>query len=342
MNEATPSAVPLNWTGMQSALHTAGTQATLVEQLWWLMLGISVAVWVAVIGATLYAQFRRRAQAAAVHDADPRAATARGGVGPHGEPERRAMKLIAVLTCVTAGILAGLFGANLYVGHAAAQLARAPAMTIEITGYRWWWEVRYMSDDAARIFTTANELRLPVGRAVRIVLISGDVIHSFWAPGLQGKLDLIPGRRNELFLRADAPGIFRGQCAEFCGLQHAKMAFMVVASTAADFDAWVAQRLRPASEPRDAIAQQGHTLFMQHCAACHAIGGTLAQGNLGPDLSHLASRLTIAAGTLPNTRSHLGGWIANAQHIKPGSLMPAMPLSGAQLRTLLHYLEGLR
>lgn len=219
-----------------------------------------------------------------------------------------------------------------------------PDLTIEVIGRQYWWEVHYLDEAGNRLFETANEIHIPVGRTMLVRLLSADVIHSFWVPRLAGKLDLIPGKVNQLRIRADTPGEYRGQCAEYCGLQHAKMAFLVVAQPEEEFEAWAARQALPAAEPADSLAARGRDVFLSSgCAACHAIRGTpAAVADLGPDLTHLASRRTLAALAIPNNRGNLGGWIADPQAIKPGNLMPAVPLSGADLQALLHYLEGLR
>lgn len=220
------------------------------------------------------------------------------------------------------------------------------AFTVAITGHRWWWQVDYKPSGGAPPFTTANELRIPVGRPVKVELRTADVIHSFWVPALTGKTDTIPGQQNVTWLEADRAGVYRGQCGEYCGQQHAKMAFAVVAEPQAQFDAWRSEQVNgPAVAPqgpqRDA-AKRGEAVFMRHCAVCHTVRGTLALGKIGPDLSHLMERKTIAAGTLPNTIGALSGWIANPQHIKPGNLMPSLDLSGPELASLRDFLQTLQ
>jgi cytochrome c oxidase subunit 2 len=216
-------------------------------------------------------------------------------------------------------------------------------LVVEVTGRLWWWHVRYLDPTPSNVFATANEIRVPVGRRVEVRLTSDDVIHSFWVPSLQGKLDLIPGKRTVTWIRADEPGVYRGQCAEYCGLQHAKMAFTVVAMPPAEFASWLANQRRPAAEPRDEDTRRGQAVFLNSgCALCHTIRGTPTAGVTGPDLTHVASRLTLAAGTIPNTKGHLGGWVANPQGIKPGALMPRLDLPAPDFHALLHYLMSLR
>jgi cytochrome c oxidase subunit II len=212
-------------------------------------------------------------------------------------------------------------------------------LTIRVVGHMWWWEVRYPEQG----LVTANEIHIPAGQPVRLELASADVIHSFWVPRLNGKRDLIPGVENVFWIQADEPGVFRGQCGEYCGTQHANMAFHVIALPPDEFDAWLAERSR--NSPRPAVTHQprGLKVFMSAgCAQCHAVGGTPATGNVGPDLSHVGSRQTIAAAMLPNTRGNLMGWIADPQAIKPGAKMPRTYLAADDLLALVEYLEGLK
>ncbi len=214
-------------------------------------------------------------------------------------------------------------------------------LAIQVTGRQYWWEVEYLDRDPSRRFETANELRIPVGRTVTVRLTTDDVIHSFWVPELQGKMDLVPGRVNALPLRASRPGVFRGQCAEFCGVQHAKMAFVVVALPPDEYETWAAAQRAPAAS-HVASSDDERAFLASGCALCHTVRGTPARGELGPDLTHVASRLTLAAGTLPNSNGHRYGWIADPQAIKPGSKMPATPLSAGELHAIARYLTSLR
>ena len=219
-----------------------------------------------------------------------------------------------------------------------ASVAADPRFTIEITGQQWWWEVRYVSDDPSRIFETAHEIHVPVGEPVRLRLRSEDVIHSFWVPAVAGKTDLIPGQTNETWIQADTPGVYRGQCAEYCGRQHAHMALRLFADPPEEFEAWWNRQLEAAKPPETEIAQVGQTHFVLRCGACHTVRGTAAGGAVGPDLTHLLSRTTLAANMLPNDVAHLSGWIANPQFIKPESKMPNLELSGPQLDAIRSYL----
>jgi cytochrome c oxidase subunit 2 len=198
--------------------------------------------------------------------------------------------------------------------------------------------VRYVSDAPSRIFETANEIHIPVGEPVRLKLTSADVIHTFWVPAISGKTDLIPGQTNVTWLQADEPGVYWGQCNEYCGRQHAHMALRLFADPPEEFQAWWDAQLESAEPPETELGRTGQTNFVLRCGACHAVRGTLAGGDRGPDLTHLMSRTTLAAGMLPNTVGHLSGWIANPQFIKPGSEMPNLDLSGPQLDAIRSYL----
>ena len=209
------------------------------------------------------------------------------------------------------------------------------ALKIEVVGHQWWWRVSYVDEGGRRDFDTANEIRIPVGRPVEIALESADVLHSFWVPQLAGKLDMVPGRVNRLRIQADRAGQFRGQCAEYCGGPHALMAFFVVAEEPAQFERWLAhQRTSGAAS---------NPVFLSRCAACHTVRGTEARGTLGPDLTHVASRVSLGAGILPNDRAALTRWISSSQHVKPGNLMPSSPdLAPGELADLVAYVEGLK
>jgi cytochrome c oxidase subunit 2 len=219
------------------------------------------------------------------------------------------------------------------------------ALTIEVIGHQFWWEVQYLAPVPSERVTTAHEIHIPVGQPVRIQVQTRDVIHSFWVPNLHGKVDLIPGQVNTIWLQADTPGVFRGQCAEFCGLQHALMGFLVIAQPPAEFAAWLEHQRQPAALPTDPAVARGQEVFLSApCMLCHTVRGTGtgAMGQAAPDLTHFGSRRTIAAATLPNTRGNLAGWILDPQHIKPGNRMPAVHLAPADLQFLLDYLESLK
>jgi cytochrome c oxidase subunit 2 len=264
--------------------------------------------------------------------------------GPDSAPVERPVADTSWIT-IGVGISAFvLFLSAVWTMATLAQIGRPPqepAFTVEVIGHQWWWEIRYVSDQPARNFTTANEIHIPVGETVAVKLISRDVIHSFWVPALGGKTDLIPGQTNVTWMEADKPGVYRGQCAEYCGLQHAHMALTVVAQAPEAFEAWRSAQLEPAPEANTERVQAGLTAFIQKCGICHTVRGTRAKGIVGPDLSHLMERRTLAAGTLSNTPGNLAGWIADPQHVKPGNKMPQPQLSAAELLSILAFLKTL-
>ena len=262
-------------------------------------------------------------------------------------PRERAARLASRTFIVGAGLvfpavtLAALLAYSLVRATALSSAGTGPALRIEVTGEQWWWRVRYLDEQGRVDLVTANEIHIPAGRPVDLTLRSADVIHSFWVPELAGKLDMVPGKANRLRISASAPGRYRGQCAEYCGGPHALMAFFVVAQSEAEFAAWAARQRAPASPAAEAHAR-GAALFAQSCAACHAIRGTRAAGERGPDLTHLASRATLGAGRLPRNAATLAEWIAASQRIKPGNLMPDFAhLNADELRALASYLESL-
>lgn len=307
-------------------LDTAGKSADSVSRLGWGMLGISVAVVVVVSLLLLAAIFRRRSRPA------PDAA----GRLPL---EARGSQLYWIYVGVAISVVV-LFGTTVWTLSVLSRVMAAPSpttITIQIDAHTWWWEARYVDGIASSTFTTANEIHIPVGQPVRVELSSEDVIHSFWVPRLAGKMDVIPGRTNVTWIEADQPGRYRGQCAEFCGLEHAHMAFYVVADPPSVFRAWWASQLRPAQS-----TEPGERSFDARCGACHSVRGTNAQGIAGPDLSHLASRETLAAGTIPNDTMHLDAWIRDPQAIKPGTLMPTVPIETAERHAIVAYLQSLK
>ena len=256
--------------------------------------------------------------------------------------EGRTLGVVGTLVGLVGLIVIGLT----FLSYGAQRELFAPAdgaLTVNIVGHQWWWEVVYPSTDPSQIVTTANEIHVPVGQPVTLKLTSADVIHSFWVPSLMGKADLIPGRSNDLTFTAEKPGVYNGNCAEFCGMQHAHMGLRVVAQNKADFSAWRAGQLQTAAAPTTASAQTGETVFESTaCALCHNISGTPAGGQAGPDLTHLASRSSLATGMLPWGRGQLAAWISDPQGIKPGTQMPDVRLAPKQLDALLDYLMGLK
>jgi cytochrome c oxidase subunit 2 len=324
----TAAAAPL-----QDALHAYGIQAWHIGRLWNFTLALCALVFAAIVAAGLFALWRApRADAGTAPDLSSLA-----------RPERRIHRTIGwAVGAATLGLLA-LLAADVFTSRALGRLPLQDAVNIELVGHQWWWEARYLDPDAGRQFTTANELHIPVGRPVIVTLRSEDVIHTLWIPNLHGKRDMIPGRTALLHLRADQPGTYRGQCAEFCGLEHALMALVVQAVPNAQYEAWAARQRLPAAEPATDAARRGRAIFLaRSCARCHTINGTGATASLGPDLTHLAARQTIAAGMLPNDRSHLASWILDPHTLKPGVYMPANRMQPDQLQDLLAYLETLK
>jgi cytochrome c oxidase subunit 2 len=306
--------------GDQNTLDPGGRPESQIARLFWVMLagaGVGLAV---VVGLLMLGWWRRD----------------RPNL-PGGGGERAATRLVVVLGIVVPIVLlVGLFvWADFVVARATdAPAASTTALTIDVKGHDWWWEVRYPGTQAV----TANEIHIPTDTRVDLIATTDDVIHSFWVPELNRKIDMIPGRSNRVLLEADRPGRYRGQCSEFCGLQHAHMALVVVAQPRAQFEAWLTNMARPATDVRD----PGARVFARDCASCHTIRGTSADGNVGPDLTHLMSRRTLGATTLTNDPAHLRSWIRDSQAYKPGNRMPPMPLGGEDLRALGAYLGDLR
>jgi cytochrome c oxidase subunit II len=316
---------------LQNVLDVASPQAASIRDLWWVLFWISVAVWVGVALVTLLALARRR----------PRPDAAPAPVAEPG-PEPVLARVTTAASIATALTLLLLLAASGSTGSALARAPSADALKIRVTGQRWWWLVEYPGAPASQTVTTANEVHVPVGRDVSIELDSRDVIHSLWVPELQGKRDLIPGHPSELHFVATRPGVYRGQCAEFCGLQHAHMGLLVVAEPPERFEAWLAAQRLPAP-PAPPELQRGQQVFLRgSCPVCHGVRGTTASGQIAPDLTHVASRAMLGAATLPNTPEHLADWLRDPQRIKLGTLMPPQPLSAEDERELMAYLESLK
>jgi cytochrome c oxidase subunit 2 len=333
----------------QHALHPAGPQAAAIGALWWFYLALLTAVAVLVIGSVLLAIWRRRTRQvtpelpALALGALPERKTHHPLRELAAEPEKKRLRAVVGSTAATVIALFVLLAESISASNALESLEARDALEIQVTGKQWWWQVRYLDTDPSRAFVTANEIHLPVGRSVRFTLSSADVIHSFWVPNLHGKRDLIPGRDSSLVLRADRPGRYRSQCAEFCGHAHAQMALWVVVEPKAQFEAWAARQRAAAPQPATELARAGQDVFMRNpCVMCHAIAGTSAQSNVGPDLTHVATRLSLAAGTYPNRRGQLAGWLLEAQGMKPGNHMPNISLPAPELHALIAYLETLR
>ncbi|MDQ0562505.1 cytochrome c oxidase subunit 2 [Rhizobium mesoamericanum] len=311
---------------MQSAFNAQSEAAVQLKHLIVSMAFVSVVIWILVMIVLGWALLR--------------ANRTRGDSGH--ERERRLGQAVVSSIVATVLVIAGLTIASFYTTRSLGQSEHA-ALTVKVRAQQWWWQFIYDEGDTTKTFQTANELHIPTGVDVRIELQAADVIHSFWVPSLMGKRDVIPGRENQLTLRADRPGIYRGQCAEFCGLQHGHMALFVIAQDNADFERWASFQRADATVAAESEAVAGKAVFMaKPCAACHSIRGTGASGTAGPDLTHVASRRTIAAGLLDNTRGALAAWIADPQTLKPGNNMPMVPLSSDELRQLAAYMDSLK
>lgn len=273
------------------------------------------------------------------------AAIARKRPPPQGErfdAEGGGLRWVFIGTGVSSVVLLGMLAYVLFTLESVASPATQPQLTITVTAYDWWWKIDYADDpNPSRNFSTANEIHIPVGEPVKVQLKSADVVHAFWVPQLAGKTQTIPGQTNEQWIEADHPGVYRGQCSQFCGAQHAHMAFEVVAQDTADFNAWRDAQGQPASQPREDAVAAGQQVFSERCAGCHAVRGTDANGKQAPDLTHLGSRRTLAAGALTNTPDHLLDWIEHAQQIKPEALMPSIALTTGEAATLSAYLATL-
>jgi len=305
--------------GDQSPLAPQSRASREIATLWWWMLAISCVVFAGALGLLAIAWLRRRREGLPVVEEG-------GG--------RLNLGLVVVFgMAIPLVVNVALFVvANFFViKQTEAPAATSTPLTVQVVGHQFFWEVRYPGTPAV----TANEIHIPARTRVNVVATTDDVIHSFWVPQLNRKIDMIPGRRNRVLLYADRPGVYRGQCAEFCGLEHARMAMYVYAQPRADFDRWLRAQAAPAAAaPPAAFMRDG-------CAACHTLRGTPARGAVGPDLTHVGSRSTIAALTLPNDRAAVAEWLRDPQHVKPGNRMPNLHLSDADIRALVAYLESL-
>lgn len=319
--------------GLHDALQAMGPQAGHIVDLWRIFLWICTVVFALVMAALLIALWR----APRIRSPEP------PDLSTVNRPERGPRRSVTTAVVATIVGLLALVSASVFTDRALARLPLKDAVNIEVVAHQWWWTVKYLDGPVSETFETANEIHVPVGRPVIVQLKADDVIHSLWVPSLAGKRDLIPGRTATMAFRADKPGLYRGQCAEFCGFQHAFMAFEVHAHEPAAYEAWRQAQLAPPPPPTDTLALRGQSLFQSiQCAMCHSVQGTQAKGRRAPDLTHFASRRTIGAGTLPNTPANLASWIADPHKHKPGVSMPANPLSGEDLAALVAYLGTLK
>ncbi|WP_116091190.1 cytochrome c oxidase subunit II [Sphingomonas crusticola] len=308
--------------GNQSPLSPGGDQAVALYNLLLLSIVVCGIIYVLVLAGLGWGLYRRRTGSAVDQSALDRGVWVAAGV------------ILVGLTVLIVG--------SFLADRAVFATRGRDAMKVRVTGHQYWWRIEYRDAATGRWIETANELHLPQGRTTRVSLGSADVIHSFWVPNVAGKLDMIPGRRNLIDLTPRQLGWFRGQCSEYCGAQHAHMAFDVKVEPPAAFDAWLAAQALPAAAPSDPVAQRGAAAFAGPCAACHVVHGSAAAGRAGPDLTHLAARRSIAAGTLPMTRGNLQGWITQPQALKPGTMMPTIPLNPADANAIAHYLATRR
>jgi len=306
----------------QSVLDAAGPQAAAIEWLWWVIFAIAVVVFAATMGMLAAAVVRRNTRLSS---------------------ERVMTRWVVAASGATVVILFGWLVASVSVGRVTAAPQMSDAVTINVTGRQWWWQAEYVDTLPSNRFKTANEILIPVGRPVVLNVTSRDVIHSFWVPNLHGKRDLVPGYVTSLWFQADREGVYRGQCAEFCGYQHANMAVFVRAVPESDFQSWLVSQRQPAPDPTTELHARGRDVFLRAtCSQCHTIRGTRAGGAYGPDLTHIGSRATIAAGALPNTSENLQRWIRNPHDFKPGNKMPPHDLNDRDLRAVAEYLGSLK
>jgi cytochrome c oxidase subunit 2 len=309
----------------QSQLSTASKQSHDINVLWWWMFGAAAIVFIGAVAMLGVGWLRRGIK----------------GLPFVGERESVPQAMVLVFgIAIPVAALVTLFGfADVYlVGQTSPPDPRSTAMTIDVIGHQWWWEVRY--PDAHPTAVTANEIHIPVNTRVNVVATTDDVIHSFWVPAVNRKIDMVPGYHNRILLDASQTGVFRGQCAQFCGLQHAHMALKLFVQTPSAFRAWLKNISAPASSTNQRTGE--HVFMTSQCESCHRIAGTPAQGTIGPDLTHVASRTTLAANTIPNTPGELAAWIRNPQAIKPGNRMPDLGLPNAKIAALVSYLDSLR
>jgi cytochrome c oxidase subunit 2 len=311
---------PLNY-----FLHSYGPASMPTMHLGWVFTGLLTVIFIIIVLLLVKAIFHKRS----IEDSYSI------------EGEEQGMSWIYIGTGITACILFAMTVYMLLTLNRVAKPAHAPALTLTVTGYDWWWKVEYEDDDPSRRFITANEIHIPVGQPVLLKLKSVDVIHAFWVPVLAGKTQMIPGLTNQQWIEADAEGIYLGQCTQYCGVQHAHMGLEVVAQSEAEFAAWQNAQRKKAATILTGDIDAGWKIFLEQCAGCHAVRGTEANGIHGPDLTHLNSRRLLAGGLLTNTPDNLERWITHAQELKPGARMPSMVLTTAEMSALSAFLSTL-
>jgi cytochrome c oxidase subunit 2 len=325
--------------GPRNSLDPASAEAGRIGSLWWIFFAVCAAVFAAVV-VTLIGAIARGQRTPRETSPSVPAPTVHT---PEEPSERRLRAVVGTAVGLTVVTLLGLLLTDFSIGRSLRPPTDLGDLTIRITGHQWWWQIEYDDPKPSNHIITANEFHLPVGKRARILLQSADVIHSFWLPNLQGKKDLIPGHPGTLWLQPTRTGTYHGQCAEFCGYQHAHMGLTAVVESPEEFAKWQEHQRKSADEPSDERAKRGKEVFhTRTCVLCHAIQGTIAGSHLGPPLTHLASQGTIGAGALPNTRGTLARWIVDPQALKPGVRMPPNALSADELEALLDYLETLK
>jgi cytochrome c oxidase subunit 2 len=318
---------------LATLLDVAGPHADKTAKLFWFFLSVETVVFVLILTFLFFSLWRRR---------EPKLVAP---LQPSAQTEWRLVCGVGISVALTVLILTSFVGASYAVDRELIDLDRDASVEIEVTAHQWWWELRYLSATPSEVFTTANEIHVPAGEKVRLILKSNDVIHSLWFPNLSGKRDIIPGRDQDLFIRADREGVWLGRCAEFCGMQHAKMNLVLFAEPKEKFEDWKRLQRAPATEPQTADLARGRQIFTSaSCTLCHTIRGTEAAGysSNAPDLTHLKSRTTIGAGAVQNTKGYLGGWILDPHGIKPGVHMPTILQEPQDFQALLSYLETLK
>lgn len=316
--------------GYQNTLNPHSHAATDITNLFWVMTAVAFGGLALVTGLLVFAWLRRGRCGVAGDTDDPH---------PGERPAWFVVVGMGVVVPLTVVVALFIVSDWAIVNVTQAPAASSTAMTVKAVGHQWYWSFRYPGTKAV----TADEMHIPVDTRVNLEATTADVIHSFWVPELNRKIDTIPGQQNRILLYANQADVYRGQCAEYCGLQHAHMGMLVFAQPKAEFRKWLRQQAAPAATPTTALERRGEQVFLNGaCSSCHAIRGTSAKGYVGPDLTHLASRSMLAGLTIPNTPDYLAEWITHSQHFKPGNQMPNFPLPRAQVRALVAYLESLK
>ncbi|MDB5477595.1 MAG: cytochrome c oxidase subunit 2 [Alphaproteobacteria bacterium] len=311
----------------------AGPHAEITGKLFRYFFAVNGVIFLLVLGFLFFALWRRRERQLVAP------------LQPDAQGEKRLLTGVVIAVSLTIIVLTSFVILSYAVDKNLIGLDKNPALEIEITGHQWWWEVRYLSKTPSDVFTTANEIHVPLNTKIRLILKSSDVIHSVWFPNLAGKRDIIPGHDQDLFIRVDKEGTWQGRCGEFCGMQHAFMGLTLFAEPKPAFEAWEKAQRLPAEEPQSAEEKHGKEVFTTGaCAMCHVIRGTDSTGysSNAPDLTHLKSRATIGAGAAANTKGDLGGWILDPHGIKPGVHMPTISQEPQDFQALLSYLETLK